>query len=42
MTSLEREGGEKRLLRDIKRDFPLPELGPEEEEEQVKTTNGVF
>ena len=35
------EGREKRLLRDIKRDFPLPDL-EDQEEEQVKTTNGVF
>jgi hypothetical protein len=35
-----REGGEKRLLRDFKQDFPSPEL--EEEGEQLKTTNGVF
>ena len=33
------KGGEKRLLRDIKQDFPSPEL---EEEEQQQTTNGVF
>jgi hypothetical protein len=35
-------GEEKRLLRDIKRDFPSPEPGEEEQEEQLKTTNGVF
>jgi hypothetical protein len=35
------KGGEKRLLQDIKRDFPLPEPG-QEEEEQLKTTNRVF
>jgi hypothetical protein len=35
-----REGEEKRLLLDIKQDFPSPEL--EEEGEQLKTTNGVF
>ena len=40
MTSLEREGGEKRLLRDIKEDFNfLPGPGPED---QQPTTNGVF
>jgi transcriptional regulator len=33
-------GEEKRLLRDIKQDFPLPEPGQEEQE--LKTTNGVF
>lgn len=34
------EGEEKRMLRDIKQDFPSPEL--EEEGEQLKTSNGVF